>query len=61
MDKSYKKQRTSNVENKSSNSSPVPFNLDAEELNEDLDSAIKSDAIGNTLYSKSWLLKIPAA
>ena len=57
MDKLYKMQIAANDENKSINSSPEPFNLEAEELNEDLESAIKSDAIGNTLYSKSWLLK----
>ena len=34
-----------------------PFNAEIEEINEDVDILIKSDAIGNTLYSKSWLLK----
>ena len=33
------------------------FNKEAEEINKDIDNVIKGDAIGNTLYSKSWLLK----
>ena len=34
-----------------------PFNAEVGDLDGDLETAIKSDAIGNTLYSKSWLLK----
>ena len=33
-----------------------PFNVEAEEIDEDIENVIKGDAIGNTLYSKSWLL-----
>ena len=36
----------------------VPFNAELGEYNEDVESACKAgDAIGNTLYSKSWLLE----
>ena len=33
------------------------FNKEAGEINKDVGNVIKGDAIGNTLYSKSWLLK----
>ena len=35
----------------------VPFNAELGEYSEEVESACKGDAIGNTLYSKSWLLE----
>ena len=34
-----------------------PFNHESEGLPQDLENIIRNDAIGNTMYSKSWLLK----
>ena len=57
MDASHHSQSISDHADEETNLSPKPFNIEAGDLNNDLENLIKSDAIGNTLYSKSWLLK----